>query len=164
MFYSLLTLLHFFRNWLVRLQNAFDNDLSSGNIYEYGWHPNATSDGILAYKLLVQTGHVDYPVDETLLLRNRLVDSHGMINPRGFYNYLTAWYNMDASTYTYSQVNIIPLPKDWHHDPRDFDLKIPKSMPIQYAQIPFYLYDLEETEVMVEMIAQVSNKQTFDFT
>ena len=65
------TFLYFFRNWLVRLQNAFDNDLSSGNIYEYGWHPNASSDGILAYKLLVQTGHVDYPVDETLLLRNR---------------------------------------------------------------------------------------------
>ena len=47
-----------FRNWLLRLQNAFDDDFSQGNIYEYGWHSNASSDAILAYKLLVQTGHV----------------------------------------------------------------------------------------------------------
>ena len=96
-----------FRNWLLRLQNAFDDDFSLGNIYECHntrnpnhvgpcWHSNASTDGILAYKLLVQTGHVDYPVDETLLLRNRLVDSHGMINPSGFYNYLSAWYSNDA--------------------------------------------------------------------
>lgn len=36
-----------FRNWLLRIQNAFDDDYSVGNIYEYGWHPNASADGIL---------------------------------------------------------------------------------------------------------------------
>lgn len=144
-----------FRNWLVRLQEAFDNDYSKGNIYEAGWHANASADGILAYKLMVQTGHVDYPVDETLLLRNRLVDSHGIINPSAFYNYLSAWYSNDAMAYTHSQVNIVPTPKSWIHDARDADLKVPKSMAIQFAQIPFYLNNVGDTEVMVDMIKQV---------
>lgn len=56
-----------FRNWLLRLQNAFDDDFSQGNIYEYGWHQNASSDAILAYKLMVQTGHVDYPIGKVQL-------------------------------------------------------------------------------------------------
>ncbi len=36
-----------FRNWLLRIQTAFDDDYSMNNIYEYGWHPNASSDGVL---------------------------------------------------------------------------------------------------------------------
>ena len=48
-----------------------------------------------------------------------------------------------------------PIPKTWIHDARDTDLIIPKSMAIQYAQIPFYLYNLEDTQVMVDMITQV---------
>ena len=144
-----------FRNWLTRIQTSFDDDLIQGNIYEYGWHPNASSDGILGYKLLVQTGHVDYPVDETLLLRNRLVDSHGMINPSAFYNYLSAWYSNDAMAYGHSQADITPTPKTWVHDPRDGDLRIPKSMAIVFARIPFYLYNLGETDVMVDMIKHV---------
>ena len=145
-----------FRNWLIKLQDAFDDDFSKGNIYEYGWHQNCSSDGILAYKLMVQTGHVDYPVDETLLLRKRLVDAHGMIDPDGFYNYLSAWYSNDAMAVSHSQAEFRPEPKTWHHAPEDYDLKIPKSMPIQYAQIPFYLYNLDrDTSTMVDMITQV---------
>lgn len=98
---------------------------------------------------------MDYPVDETLLLRNRLVDSHGMINPSAFYNYLSAWYSNDAMAYSHSQVSIVPTPKLWVHDARDADLRIPKSMPITFARIPFYLYNLGDTEIMVEMITQV---------
>ena len=138
--------LSLFRKWLLKLQSAFDDDLADGaiNIISESsgyWHPNNASEaGILAFKLLVQTGHVDYPVDKTLLGRNRLVDSHGIINPSAFYNYLSAWYSNDAMAYSYSQVNIVPTPKEWLHDARDtLDLRVPKSQPIVFAQIPFYL-------------------------
>ena len=149
--------LSLFRTWLVKIQTAFDNDFAAGTIFEGGWHlSNASADGILGYKLLVQTGHVDYPVDETLLLRNRLVDAHGIINPSAFYNYLSAWYSNDAMAYSYSQGNLVPTPREWFHDARDEDLLVHKSSPIVYAQIPFHLYNLgEDTEAMVSMIRHV---------
>ena len=147
--------LSLFRTWLTKLQSAFDEDYASGAIYEGGWHRNASEYGVMAYKLMVQTGHVDYPVDETLLLRSRLVDSHGIINPSAFYNYLSAWYSNDAMAYSFSQVNIVPTPKEWLHDARDTDLRVPKSQPIAYAQIPFYLGQVGETETIVAAITQI---------
>ena len=61
--------LSLFRNWLVRIQTAFDDDFWQGKIFECNqmthgnedgiyrcWHKNASDDGILGYKLLVQTG------------------------------------------------------------------------------------------------------------
>ena len=148
--------LSLFRDWLLRLQKAFDDDFAAGYIYDGGWEAKeASADGILAYKLLVQTGHVDYPVDETLLQRNRLVDSHGMINPSAFYNYLSAWYSNDAMAYNYAQGNLVPTPKEWYHDAADVNLIVPKSLPIVYAQIPFYLNINGDTEEMVDTISQV---------
>eukprot|EP00094_Tigriopus_californicus_P007961 TCALIF_07663-PA protein Name:"Similar to ptc Protein patched (Drosophila melanogaster)" AED:0.10 eAED:0.11 QI:0/0.58/0.61/0.92/0.41/0.76/13/146/1111 len=147
--------LSLFRNWLANLQTAFDDDFVDGKIDTKGWHKNASESGILAFKLMVQTGHVDYPVDQTLVTRNRLVDSHGIINPSAFYNYLSAWFTNDAMAYSFAQGNIVPTPKLWLHDSRDFDLKIPKSQPIAYAQIPFYMYDLGQTDVMVDTIRMV---------
>jgi patched 1 protein len=147
--------LSLFRAWLVKLQVAFDDDLAVGKVFEGGWHSNASEDAVLAYKLLVQTGHVDYPVDETLLLRNRLVDVHGIINPSAFYNYLSAWYTNDAMAYSFSQGNLVPMPKEWLHDAKDLDLKVPKSPAITYAQIPFYLNNVGETDAMVETIRHV---------
>ena len=102
-------------------------------------------------------GHVDTPVDESLLLRNRLVDSHGIISSSAFYNYLTAWYSNDAMAYTHSQASIVPQPKLWLHNAMDHGLLVPKSKPIAFARIPFYLSNLGDTEVMVEMINQVCN-------
>lgn len=49
------------------LQKAFDKHWKTGCINEEGWCANATEDGILAYKLLVQTGRIDNPVDKTLV-------------------------------------------------------------------------------------------------
>ena len=53
----------------MRIQTAFDNDFAEGKIFECNqmaqgnedgiyrcWHKNASDDGILGYKLLVQTG------------------------------------------------------------------------------------------------------------
>lgn len=56
-----------FRDWLVALQHAFDRDFASGCITRENWFPNASDSGILAYKLLVQTGRVDNPVDKSLV-------------------------------------------------------------------------------------------------
>ena len=91
-------------------------------------------------------------MDESLLLRNRLVDSHGMISSSAFYNYLTAWYSNDPMAYTHSQAQIMPQPKLWIHNAMDHGLLVPKSKPIQFARIPFYLYNLGETEVSVGIV------------
>ena len=46
------------------LQKQFDKDVKSNCITRETWHPNATNEGILAYKLLVQTGDIDNPVNK----------------------------------------------------------------------------------------------------
>ena len=60
----------------------------------------------------------------------RLV-KNGLINPAGFYNYLSAWYSNDAMAYSFSQASIVPTPKSWFSDREDYNLKIPKSKPIR---------------------------------
>lgn len=97
--------LSMFRDWLVNLQNAFDRDYKQGKITQEHWYHNASTDAILAYKLLVQTGHVDNPIDKSLVTSGRLVDSDGIINVKAFYNYLSAWASNDVFSYSASQVN-----------------------------------------------------------
>jgi hypothetical protein len=76
--------------------------------------------------------------DGKKVLRHSLqVDSHGIINPSAFYNYLSAWYTNDAMAYSYSQATLVPTPKEWLHDHRDADLKIPKSQPIVLARCQY---------------------------
>jgi patched 1 protein len=57
-----------FRSWLLRLQDVFDKEWKLGFLNRDGWKEGASADGILAYKLVVQTGHVDHPVDVTQVL------------------------------------------------------------------------------------------------
>lgn len=97
--------LSLFRDWLDNLQNAFDREFREGKITQETWTKNASTNAILGYKLLVQTGHVDNPIDKSLIKTNRLVDSEGIINPKAFYNYLTAWASNDVFPYSASQVN-----------------------------------------------------------
>lgn len=84
----------------------------------------------------------------------RLVDSEGIINPKAFYNYLSAWTSNDALAYGASQANLKPEPKQWFHA-ADYELKIPKSAPLIYAQLPFYLHSLRETKDITLLISQV---------
>jgi len=147
--------LSLFRDWLIALQKAFDRDLVSGCINQERWYGNASDDAILAYKLLVQTGHVDNPIDKSLVTQVRLVDGDGIINPKAFYNYLTAWVTNDALAYSASQTALRPEPRQWFHNAADVELKIPKSLPIVYAQLPFYLNNLGSTEDITDMIEQV---------
>lgn len=97
--------LSMFRDWLRNLQRIFDKEFKAGRVTQEGWYPNASSDAILAYKLMVQTGHVDTPIDKTLVTQNRLVDNEGIINPKAFYNYLSAWATNDVFAYGASQVS-----------------------------------------------------------
>jgi len=73
---------------------------------------------------LVQTGHVDYPVDKSLVTQVRLVDSEGVINPKAFYNYLSAWIGNDAIAYSESQAMLKPELRQFIHDARDVELRV----------------------------------------
>nr|CAD7459002.1 unnamed protein product [Timema tahoe] len=147
--------LSMFREWLIGLQKAFDRDWSRGSITQERWFQNASDEGILGYKLLVQTGHVDNPIDKSLVTQVRLVDTEGIINPKAFYNYLSAWASNDALAYGASQANFRPEPRPWFHAASDFELKIPKSAPLIYAQIPLYLHGLSNTERITRALGQV---------
>ncbi|XP_054162571.1 protein patched-like [Oppia nitens] len=144
-----------FRDWLLALQEAFDRDWKNGCITRENWFPNASDEGILAYKLLVQTGRVDNPVDKSLVLTMRLVDDMGMINPKAFYNYLTAWVSNDALAYSASQASFRPEPRQWIHVAQDVELKIPKCQPLIYAQMPFYLNNMRTTTEITETIQEI---------
>ncbi|XP_029676323.1 protein patched isoform X2 [Formica exsecta] len=143
-----------FRDWLKNLQAAFDKDYNNGCITQERWYKNASDEAILAYKLLVQTGYVDNPIDKTLITQVRLVDSEGIINPRAFYNYLSAWASNDALAYGASQANLRPEPRQWIYT-NDHELKIPKSMPLTYAQMPFNLHKLTDTQQITELIGSI---------
>ncbi|XP_051949983.1 protein patched homolog 1 isoform X3 [Xyrauchen texanus] len=150
--------LHYFRDWLQGLQTAFDKDWRAGRITQ-GNYGNGSDDGVMAYKLLVQTGRREKPVNINLLTRQRLVDADGIINPNAFYIYLSAWVSNDPVAYAASQANIRPHPPEWLHDRTDSipisRLNIPAAEPIEYAQFPFYLNGLRETPQFVEAIESV---------
>lgn len=59
-----------FRDWLANLQSAYERDAAVGLISQEGWLKNASDEGILAFKLLVQTGRNDYPIDKSLVSRD----------------------------------------------------------------------------------------------
>ncbi|XP_074851224.1 protein patched homolog 1 isoform X2 [Carettochelys insculpta] len=150
--------LHYFRDWLQGLQDAFDSDWESGKI-TYNNYKNGSDDAVLAYKLLVQTGNRDKPIDVGQLTKQRLVDADGIISPNAFYIYLTAWVSNDPVAYAASQANIRPHRPEWVHDKADYmpetRLRIPAAEPIEYAQFPFYLNGLRETADFVEAIEKV---------
>ncbi|XP_034728099.1 protein patched homolog 1 [Etheostoma cragini] len=150
--------LNYFRDWLQGLQQAFDKDWEAGRI-TLNSYKNGSDDGVLAYKLLVQTGRRDKAINFNLLTRQRLVDADGIINPGAFYIYLTAWVSNDPVAYAASQANIRPHPPEWLHDRTDSmpetRLSIPAAEPIEYAQFPFYLNGLRETPQFVEAIESV---------
>jgi patched 1 protein len=85
----------------------------------------------------------------------KLVDAAGIINPKAFYTYLTAWVSNDALAYYASQANFRPEPREWIHVPTDFELKIPKSQPLVYTQLPFFLNRMRSTEEITATIIEI---------
>ncbi|KAM4708355.1 protein patched homolog 1 [Discoglossus pictus] len=150
--------LHYFRDWLQGLQDAFDSEWEAGKI-TYSSYRNGSDDAVLAYKLLAHTGNRDNPIDISQLTKQRLVDADGIINPNAFYVYLTAWVSNDPVAYAASQANIRPHPQEWFHDKADpmpdTRTSITAAEPIEYAQFPFYLNGLRETSDFVEAIEKV---------
>ena len=53
-----------FLNFFPDKQNAFDRDRRYGYFHRDGWNRNVTSDGLLGYKLLIQTGDLNDPIDK----------------------------------------------------------------------------------------------------
>lgn len=90
------------------------------------------------------------------LRTNRLVED-GIINPKAFYNYLTAWAHSDPLTYSASEAVLRPDPlhKKYSHDPQDTELKIPKSQPLTFTQIPFYLNNIRTTGEITATIEEI---------
>ncbi|GCB64590.1 protein patched homolog 1 isoform X1 [Scyliorhinus torazame] len=152
--------LHYFHDWLQGLQDTFDREWQAGKI-THNSYKNGSDDGVLAYKLLIQTGNRHRPTDLSRLTKQRLVNADGIINPNAFYIYLTAWVSNDPVAYAASQANIRPHPPEWVHDKADdrpeTALRIPAAEPIEYAQFPFYLNGLRETSDFVEAIEKVRN-------
>lgn len=139
----------------IGLQKAFDKDWANKCITQEGWISCATEHGILGYKLLVQTGNSDNPIDKSLVHNARLVNDNGIINEETFYNLLTAWVSNDILAYGASQANIRPQPRHWTHVAKDFDLQIVKSSPIIYAQMPLFAGYLYDTPVITRFISTV---------
>lgn len=125
------------------LQDAFDDDWQAGRL-SAGGYLNGTEDGILAYKLLLQTGSEKDPLnykqvrgpamvsgnDSDWVLMDlshavfqlssrRLLTAEGLIPPEVFYIYLTAWVSNDPLGYAASQANFYPPPREWMHDMYD---------------------------------------------
>ncbi|XP_068095618.1 protein patched homolog 2 isoform X1 [Hyperolius riggenbachi] len=149
--------LHYFQDWLRGLQNAFDKDWESGRITQDNYR-NGTEDGILAYKLLIQTGNKKDPFNLNQLTSRRLVDDSGLIPQDAFYIYLTVWVSNDPLGYAASQANFYPQPPEWIHDRYDTtgeNLRIPAAEPIEFAQFPFYLNGLRQTSDFIEAIESV---------
>ncbi|MBN3325395.1 PTC1 protein, partial [Atractosteus spatula] len=149
--------LHYFQDWLRGLQAAFDADWAAGRITQDNYR-NGTEDGVLAYKLLIQTGAKKDPFNYSQLTTRRLVDEEGLINPDTFYIYLTVWVSNDPLGYAASQANFDPHPHEWIHDKYDTtgeNLRIPVAEPLEFAQFPFYLNGLRQTSDFIEAIESV---------
>ncbi|KAG5847681.1 hypothetical protein ANANG_G00128760 [Anguilla anguilla] len=146
--------LHYFQDWLRGLQTAFDADWAAGRI-TWDSYRNGTEDGVLAYKLLIQTGSKKDPFNFSQLTTRRLVDEEGLVHPDIFYIYLTVWVSNDPLGYAASQANFYPHPREWIHDKYDTtgeNLRIPAAEPLEFAQFPFYLNGLRQTSDFIEAI------------
>ncbi|XP_052257049.1 protein patched homolog 1-like isoform X2 [Dreissena polymorpha] len=137
------------------LQAAFDREYVNGTFSAKGWPKNASADTKLAYTLLVQTGDVDNSIDTDQITSVRLVSKEGIINPAAFYNYLTVWISNDALAYSYSMGEIRPETQTWPFDPDDFNLQVPKAKNIAYAQIPFYLSKLSNSDDILDVVLKI---------
>ncbi|XP_044239836.2 protein patched homolog 2 isoform X1 [Ursus arctos] len=148
------TWLHYYRNWLQGIQAAFDQDWASGRISRHSCR-NGSEDGALAYKLLIQTGDAQEPLDFNQLTTRKLVDKEGLIPPEVFYVGLTMWVSSDPLGLAASQANFYPPPPEWLHDKYDTtgeNLRIPAAQPLEFAQFPFLLRGLQKTADFVEAI------------
>lgn len=145
-----------FREYLEDLQQEFDNSRKANCLNSETWFTNVTEKAVLAFKLLAQTGTVEFPVDKSQIFKKKLVHE-GIIDTKAFYNYLTVWSSNDQISYTSSQADLTPNPLAYNCLKKEFDLRIPRSQPLTYAQMPFYLKGLRNTQDIITTLKQIKD-------
>ncbi|ENN76820.1 hypothetical protein D910_11966 [Dendroctonus ponderosae] len=143
-----------FRDYLEDLQLEFDNSRNANCLNSEKWFSNATEKAVLAFKLMAQTGIVEFPVDKSQILKKRLV-YEGIIDSKAFYNYLSVWNSNDQMSYSNSQADLSPKPFQYYSSNAEYDLKIPRSPPLVRAQMPFYLKGLKSTGDIINALKQI---------
>ncbi|ETN74205.1 patched family protein [Necator americanus] len=146
------------RDWLASIQKAYDDEMALGkfNLTDGELKGNVSEDALIAHRLICSVGN-KYQC-EGRVGKIRLVDDMQTINPDGFFNYLTAWYNQDNMMYYVSQASFYPTPPKWSIADKNASLLVPPAEPLAYSQIPFYLTGLTDTPVIIEMIKDIRSK------
>ncbi|VIO93291.1 Patched family protein [Brugia malayi] len=143
------------RTWLSSIQKHLDNAIKKGDINAVTGEMKAdtkiTDEAKIARRLVCSYGNKYNCTGRISTIK--LVNDAGVINADGFYNYLTAWYNIDNMMYYVSQASFYPVPPSWSFTTHE--KVVPPALPPAYSQIPFYLIDLIDTPVIVKMIREI---------
>uniref|UniRef100_A0A1I7V5V3 SSD domain-containing protein n=1 Tax=Loa loa TaxID=7209 RepID=A0A1I7V5V3_LOALO len=143
------------RTWLSSIQKHLDIAIKKGDINAVTGAIKAdikiTDEAKVARRLVCSYGN-NYNCTGRISTV-KLVNDAGVINADGFYNYLTAWYNVDNMMYYVSQASFYPVPPSWTLT--SHEKVVPPALPPAYSQIPFYLTDLVDTPVIVKMIREI---------
>ncbi|VDP18176.1 unnamed protein product, partial [Onchocerca flexuosa] len=143
------------RLWLVSIQKSLDVAIRKGDINAVTGEIKVDvklSDDVKIARYLVCSYGNNYNCTGRISTI-KLVNDAGIINGDGFYNYLTAWYNIDNMMYYVSQASLYPLPPSWKFVEREE--VVPPASPPLYSQMPFYLTDLIDTPAIVKMIREI---------
>ncbi|WKX95323.1 hypothetical protein Q1695_012069 [Nippostrongylus brasiliensis] len=143
------------RVWLESLQDAFEKDIAKGVIdpntgKAIKGKPKPSPESTIARRLICSFGH---KYNCTGRIGHVKMVENGIIRPESFYNYLTAWYNIDNMMYYVSQASFQPPPPLWQMSPEE--KPVPPARRLLYCQIPFYQTNLTDTPVTVTMIEEV---------
>ncbi|CAP23390.2 Protein CBG03294 [Caenorhabditis briggsae] len=144
------------RDWLISIQRGFDEEVAKGSfdlVTGTVIAANVSEDARIAHALMCSHGELYECAGRVGKIR--LVDASGIINSDGFYNYLTAWFNVDHMMYYVSQASFFPTPPKWELVKENKENFIPAAKPLVYSQIPFYLTGLTDTGVIVEAIKDI---------
>lgn len=143
------------RTWLRSLEVHLDTAMKDGKIDvksgEVKPGQKLTDEAKIARRLLCSYGNIYNCTGR--IGKVRLVDENGRINPDGFYNYITGWYNVDNMMYYVSQASFFPNPPAWALTKEE--TLVPPAAPLAYSQIPFYLTNLVDTPIIVKMIKEI---------
>ncbi|KAI6171353.1 SSD domain-containing protein [Aphelenchoides bicaudatus] len=144
-------------HWLASIQLEFDKAVNEKLIDRISGHfvsnDNRVTDEMrLGRRLICSHGNEFNCTGRIGTLQ--LVNEDGLINPESFYNYLTAWFNMDNTVYYISQASFFPAPPKWKFWP-EVDELIPPAPELLYTQIPFYLTGLTSTDANLKVVKEI---------
>ncbi|PAV61734.1 hypothetical protein WR25_11154 isoform D [Diploscapter pachys] len=105
------------RTWLKSLDVSLEKEIAAGRIDPLT-AKTAKKNGTKPAPEAIIASHLVCSYGTTFNCSGRLgslkmVDTDDVINPEGFYNYLTGWYNVDNMMYYVSQASFFPAPPGW---------------------------------------------------